>query len=321
MRGRRLLAGLTGLLLMTGIGAATFRPQGVAAQVSKGVKADFVLTPHAPPVIKHVTTVLVNNPALAYYPDGCRTSIDTDAFCDAYRIKLNRNMARGAHNAVVITLTWAGRQVPDLPLVVTAPGLGFLPDLDMYLYDKPDHYLGDDTEDDDTDKPGCQGCEGVGGVSIDFPERVAFTATQDEYDLVVQATKGAVTRYTLAAYMTDEVFDKPSELLDEITQVTGAAPEAIKQFSPPAAAPSHTLDVPGLDLVSPRPDADIAGIGLGVNEQFASEQVALGGVTRTTAATAAAPSGVSLTLTLGVVPLALAGAGAAAVRRRRRSLT
>ncbi|MEY2419755.1 MAG: hypothetical protein QOG90_2435, partial [Actinomycetota bacterium] len=167
-----------------------------------GVTPDIVLTPHAPPFTKQYTSVIAAGaPAVAFFPDACRNQPGYQELCDVYRIKLNRNHAKDAINFVVIQLDWTPVVVPAQDLVAINLVGHPVPDLNMYVYDAPNHSL-----------------EGIGGTSIEnVPERVGWVATQDEYDLVVQSAGGTGTSYKLSAFMTDEVFTKPFELVDPLT--------------------------------------------------------------------------------------------------------
>jgi hypothetical protein len=256
------------------------------------ITPDIVLTPHAKPFIKQYTSTVVANPALAFFPEGCRTDPTSEPFCDVYRIKLNRSKAKGAINYVVISLEWTSVETPDLQTPLLGLGFGPVPNMDMYVYDQPQHSL-----------------DGAGGTTLTMPERVGFVATQDEYDLVVQVFSGATTGYKITAFMTDELFDKPFELLDPITgnpiapavdPVTGAF-DGSKIDNPAAILPLAPIDV----------DDQIAGIGLGTTEQFdRAEAIRLGQeALRNVSLESDPPSGIILVLALVVVPAVLLGAG------------
>jgi hypothetical protein len=275
------------------------------AQLAAGsVTPDIVLAPHAPPFQKQYTSVIAAGaPAVAYFPDACRNQPGYQELCDVYRVKLNRNHAKDAVNFVVIQLDWDPVVVPPL----STPAVGLVsrpvPDLNMYVYDEPQHSL-----------------EGVGGAGLDtVPERAGFVATQDEYDLVVQSAGGTGTSYKLTAFMTDEKFTKPFELLDPVTgQPLVQQPDG---EITPVAPSDNSVIVPELALAPIDTDTDIAGIGLGTTEQFSASDLKLGGrALRNTAVTAEAPSGIVLVLMLLVVPLALLGAGVVVVRRRHSAI-
>src|SRR5205085_7796873 len=108
-----------------------------------------------------------------------------------------------ASNFVVVTLDWdVLAETPTIPVAVAGVGEVQIPHMVAFLYDSDAHVM-DRTQ--------------VGGQESVSPQRLAFTATQDEYDLVVQVSLGAVTNYKLSAFMTDQIFGKPFELLDPIT--------------------------------------------------------------------------------------------------------
>ncbi len=263
---------------------------------------DIVLKPHDKPYSREHSTLLATVPGFAFFPSGCRNNPESDLMCDVYRIKLHRNLAKDALNVVVVTLSWQGTEVPDPCLAVTCLGLGLLPDLDMYLYDQPQHSLEGNA---------------VGGVGFDLPERLGWTATQDEYDIVIQTKRGAATSYKLEAFLTDEIFGAPFELLDPVTGeplVPTPSDAVIDVFDG-----SATGDVPPLSLAPIGVDEQLAGIGLGTTERFdAADAIRLGrAVLRNTAATNEAPSPLILLVTLVAVPGALLGAGVAVLRRRR----
>lgn len=272
-------------------------------------KADIELSPREAPFLREYSSALVgaNDGVLvklnrAFAPEECRTDPSRDALCDVYRIKLNRTKAKDALNFVVLTLDWKPVVVPGLVVAVAGVPSAPLPDLDVFVYDSPDSHL-----------------EGIGGDSIDgVPERIGWTATQDEYDLVVQSAQGAGTGYKIGAYMTDELFDSPFELLDPITgQPLTQAPDGT--IVPIDSSGDGSPVVPPLALAPIGVDGDIAGIGLGTTERFdAAEAVRLGrAALRNTSATTRSPSSLILLLTLVVAPALLLGASVAVLRRRR----
>jgi hypothetical protein len=243
-------------------------------------------------------------PVVHWSPDDCRNNPAFDGICDVYRIKLNRNKTKDALNFVVIELSWQATALPDLALVAAGLGLGYFPDLDMFIWDRPDHAMAR---------------EAVGGQGDGYPERIGLRATQDEYDLVIQSGKGAVTGYTLSAFMTDEVFDKPFELLDPITgQPITKQPDGT--FAP-TPLPDGSGAVPGLDLAPIDVDDQIAGIGLGTTEQFDREEALRLGqqALRNVSVNSDPPSTAVLVLALAVLPLAVL-AGAVALMRRRHNV-
>jgi hypothetical protein len=318
-RAVRTLAAAAVFALVATCGVISFGPGGASAAVTKGVKPDFVLTPKAKPVSKSYTSVLVNDltvqakgngdlpdaiaDAFIPTPDDCRTPA-YDTVCDVYRIKLNRNLDKEALNVVIIEMDWTGVLLPDLVLVVAGLGIGYLPDIDMFLYANPKRYLPLDE---------------VGGRSVAIPERLGFTATQDEYDLVIRASTGVATQYRLTAYMSDELFGKPFEILDDVlTGPHDVAPVDSSAPTPLPAAPpanSQPLELAPIDV-----DSAIGGIGLGVREQFDPQALSLNSQTRSIAASAKPPSALALVVGMLAVPLLVATGVVAALRRRRNAM-
>ena len=269
------------------------------------VTPDIVLAPHK--TFTHsYDTVLVGQPALSVYPDGCRNQAEYDFVCDVYRIKLNRNLTKGALNFVVVTLYWDPvATIPGLPAVATATVERPVPDLNMYVYDAPQHAL-----------------PGVGGTHIDaVPERVGWTATQDEYDLVVQSSAGQGLQYKLTAFMSDELFDKPFELLDPLTgQQLIQQPDGSLVPAGPGDSPL-TPTIPQLSLAPIDDDAQISGIGLGATEQFDADALRLGAdALRNTSTVAKPPPDGLLWVSLVFVPGALLGIFLVLMRRRHQQV-
>ena len=266
------------------------------------VTPDIVLTPHKP--FSHsYDTVLVGQLAVNVFPDGCRNAPEYDYVCDVYRIKLNRNMAKGALNFVVVTLDWTPTAtVPGLDAVATATVERPVPDLNMYVYDAPQHSL-----------------TGIGGTHVDaVPERVGWTATQDEYDLVIQSSAGMGLQYKITAFLSDEIFDKPLELLDPITG------EMLIQQPDGSIVPAGPSDVPvvipPLSLAPIDDDAQISGIGLGTTQQFDEAQALKLGrdALRNTAVESKPPPDALLWLTLVFLPGAFVGGFLIVMRRRHK---
>lgn len=266
------------------------------------VTPDIVLSPHKP--FSHsYDTVLVGQPGLSVFPDGCRSQAEYDYVCDVYRIKLNRNPAKGALNFVVVTLDWTPTATaPGLDAVATATVERPVPDLNMYVYDAPQHSL-----------------TGIGGTHVDaVPERVGWTATQDEYDLVIQSSAGMGLQYKLTAFLTDEIFDKPFELVDPITGET-----LIQQPDgslAPATPTNVPVTIPPLALAPVDDDAQISGIGLGTTQQFDEAQALKLGreALRNTAVTTKPPSDALLWLSLVFLPGGLVGGFVLLMRRRHK---
>lgn len=270
------------------------------------VTPDIVLAPHAAPYIHTYQSVLAGVPAVVPYPDACRNQPPYQQICDVYRIKLNRNHAKDATNFVVVTLDWNPVTVP----AIDTPAIGLVsrpvPDLNMYVYDAPQHSL-----------------DGVGGTSIqNVPERVGWVATQDEYDLVVESAGGVATGYTLNAFMTDEIFGKPFEAIDPTTGKT-LVQQPDGSLVPVTAPPSNepAVSLPQIALAPIGADSQISNIGLGTTQQFNGNPLAFSASPlRATAATAKPPSGLALVLFLIVVPLGALGAAIVVVRRRHTAI-
>ncbi len=261
---------------------------------------DFYLSPDAKPFVKEYTSALVMTP-LIVSPGDCRTAPEYDVQCDVYRFKVNRSKEKGAVNYVVLSLEWDAVTVPALSTPAIGTVSQFLPNMDFYVFDTDDHHLPTTG----------------GGTSLRLPERMGFVATQDEYDLVIQVFEGASTGYKLTAFMTDELFDKPFELLDPVTGAPvapGVDPDT-GFFNPWKAGDS---EMPPLGLAPIDVDSQIAGIGLGATEQFDSQEaIRLGGqALRNTSTTHEPPSTLILLLALVLAPAVLLGGGVAVVRRR-----
>lgn len=275
-----------------------------ASAPTPGVPADFVLTPHAKPLAKSVSTTLVVPTITGQAPDSCRNDPTEDTSCDVFRIKLNRNRAKDAVNFVVIELDWNAVVTPDLSTPAAGLGGEQQPNLDMYVWDTATHIL-----------------DGTGGNLFNMPERAGFVATQDEYDLTVQTKRGLATSYKLSMFMTDEIFSKPFELTDPVTgRPIGTAPVDDPSAFPVAPlAPSGGL--PQIALAPIGTDSQISNIGLGTTQQFDANALQLGrGAIRNTAATAKAPAGWVLVLALLFFPLVLIAGAVTALRRRHRVL-
>lgn len=262
-----------------------------------GITADFVLSPHDPPEIREYQKPLAVPTIAGQPPDSCRNDPTQDLVCDAYRIKLNRNTAKGAVNFVVITLDWDPVETPDLDLVALGLGGEQVPNLDMYIFDTASHAL-----------------EGTGGNLFLLPERAGFVATQDEYDLTVQSKRGAGSSYTLSMFMTDEIFDKPFELLDPITGQPISEPIADDKGG--FVSPVDGTVVPPLALAPVDPDEQIAGIGLGTTEQFEDALQIGRAALRPTSANSEPPSAWVLVMAMGIIPLLLLTSGVVLLRRR-----
>ena len=276
--------------------------------------ADINLRADQPPIVKQVASPMAGFTGQpGFYalvkqnPDDCRENPALDALCDVYRIKLDRNRDPEATNFVVFSIDWASTSTPTV--VAAVAGLSGVqnPNLDLFVWDSADHAM-ERTQ--------------VGGEGDTAPERVAFTASQDEYDIVVQIANGANTNYTLTAWMSDEVFSKPFELLDPITgePVTSPIPDGSGGFISPVSGEvvAPALGLAPLDIGV---DDQIAGIGLGATEQFDAEQaLQLGENLRRTSAASKPPSSLVLWLALVVMPFAMFAAGVVIMRRRHSEL-
>jgi hypothetical protein len=277
---------------------------------TNGPTPDIILTPKEPPFSKTYSTAMtgatgspVFYPLVHYPPESCRSDPSFDGLCDVYRLKLNRNKTKGALNFVVITLEWDATTLPDLALVAAGLGLGSSPGLVMFLWDTPDHAMD-------------RGA--VGGQDDALPQRLGFTATQDEYDLVVQVSKGAVSSYKISAILSDEVFTKPYEILDPATG------QPLVQNPDGSLTPTEPVDsaapVPSLAIAPIDTDTQIAGIGLGTTEQFDPTDLISRGAIRATATTGTPPSGLVLFLALVLLPLLIVAAAVYTMRRRHADL-
>jgi hypothetical protein len=276
------------------------------------VTPDIILNPNQKPFVQTYTSALAGEngepalyPVVHQKPDDCRNNPAYTGLCDVYRVKLNRNRAKGALNFVVIELDWNATTLPDLALVAAGLGLGSVPDLDIFVWDAPDHEVGRDA---------------VGGQGQSIPERAGFTATQDEYDIVIQSDVGPSSSYKLTAYMTDELFNKPFEILDPVTGLPVGTTPADDGNAFAGIIPDGSGTVPPLALAPIDSDSQIAGIGLGTTEQFGSDLQLGGQALRATATTATPPSGLVLVLALLLLPLAVLGGGVFALRRRHSDL-
>ncbi len=286
---------------------------GASAAVTPGVKPDIVLSPENRTFNEDYSTLLINDatpqadPAVVPTPDQCRDLPPLTFVCDVYRIKIVRDKTPGAANFMQLTVTW-DPQAHTPAGVFVAFGLSDsdVPDIDLFLYQDADTYI-DYHE--------------VGGRGAVIPERMAWEATQDEYDLVVRAGTGVATEYSINVRMSNELFDKPFEFLDEVT--SGASPNAEPNAGPtpsnggsPAGGgfelPSSSFALAPLD-----DDAQIAGIGLGTTEQYDTAVLGLGNKTRQVAATSEPPSTLVLVLAMVLLPLASAFFLAFILRRRR----
>jgi hypothetical protein len=306
----RVLRALTfvGLVaLVAACAAVVVAAPNASANVTPGVVPDIVLSPASRTFTKHYDTLLVNDaspqadPSVVPTPDQCRDLAAYDTVCDVYRIKIVRDVSKGAQNFVVLNVDWRSQaHTPALALAVAGLSDSDVPDIDLFLYKDADTYI--DYAD-------------VGGRGAVVPERIVWQATQDEYDLVVRAGTGVATEYRITAQLSNEVFTKPFELLDQ-PDFLAAPPPDLSSNEPVAALPSPAIGAP-LALAPIDSDPQISGIGLGTDEQFGAEGINLGNKTRAVAAQSEPPSTLALILAMVLFPLA-AACGAFFVLRRRR---
>jgi hypothetical protein len=279
-----------------------------AATVTPGVKPDIVLTPANRTFNKQYDSLLVNDltpqadASVVPTADQCRDLPPLDLLCDVYRIKIVRDRTPGAANFVQILVSWERiASTPALPLAAAGLGESDLPDLDLFLYKDADTYI-DYAE--------------VGGRGSIIPERLAFEATQDEYDLVVRAGTGATTGYAIKATMSNELFDKPFELIEDETSAPSAQPPAADRSGAGVGTDAGTAISAPLALAPLDSDQQIAGIGLGTTEQFDAAADLGRNAIRNAAATTKAPSALILWLTLVIFPAALVASMVLVLRRR-----
>jgi hypothetical protein len=282
-----------------------------------------------------------------------------------FRIKFKRDPSPDALNFAYFTLDYKPPAVlPDLSLVATGLKSIAVGQLNVQIFDKEDHYLGQnypgqsdisfvlrllgqtpvgstiapvvnppaeqiDTllfgggDGDPNDTP--PGGTGPGEI----PARGGWKVTQDVYDVKVYLSSlvpGFNTKYTLTLNFSNEKFAKPNELLDPNSTAEPTdgftAPDGSSSSSPfggGGAGGGLASPLAGLPDANLAPDSDIAGIGLGVNEQFDAPPAAALGSARNVGATAKAPSGLALAIGLGVLPLGAGLAGIVVMRRRRDS--
>jgi len=300
------VGGFSALALACGAVVVIAEP-GASANVTPGVAPDIVLSPTSRTFTKHYDSLLINDPtpqadpSVVPTPDECRDIAALDTTCDVYRIKIVRDLSKGAQNFVVINVDWKSQaHTPALALAVAGLSDSDVPDIDLFLYKNADVY--EDSAD-------------VGGRGAIVPERLVFQATQDEYDLIVRAGTGVATEYRITAQLSNEVFTKPFELLDQPDVATTPPPD-LSGGEPTALLPTPSGDV-ALPLAPVDSDPQISQIGLGTNEQFSAEGLNLGNKTRAVAVSSEPPSTLVLILAMVLFPAA-AASGALVVLRRRR---
>lgn len=343
---RRAITGVSVVLLvavaLVAFVAPTSHPAGADEPLDKSIKPDVVLS--AGQTWNKVSKdLIVGDEVYSHSPAECRTP-PYDLVCDSYRIKLNRNLGPDALNFVFFTLEFEPIFVtPDAAVI--AAGLARIPvgDYDVYVYDKEDHYLGQNYpglgqvndalgtvsrvpvvgkptadflgtlllgDEDPTDYP-------PGGRGVGVPERGGFTANQDVYDVVIAAKKGVQKGYTLRLGFSDEEFATPFELLDPEVSDGGFGSDITDVSDVPEVTAGSDAALPEANVA---PDNDIAGVGLGAAGRFdAPPSISVSGA-RSVAATPKAPSAVVLILAMVVLPVAGLGSAFVVLRRRRQAL-
>jgi hypothetical protein len=308
---RGALATCCALAFLGALGLVAVGGTASAEPLVANVKPDATMSPGQTVVFKNTTPHY--GAEVLYPPHACRgdaRTVDDNAaplICIAYRIVLNLDPSPKAQNTVIFEAVFNQTQVQSLPVV--AAGLNPPPagGVNVYVWDKEDHYLGQDSATDPKD-------EDPGGASFNDPELGSFTAKQRMYDITVQAEAGPTSGFDLHVTFSNEIFTRPLEILDQFgnPKAPDAPPDKVLA---PVEAPA-VFTAPALQPAAVAPDSDIAGIGLGVNEQFDPAQFALPPATRTVSATEP-PS--TLVLVVGMVGFPfVAGLAALLVMRRRR---
>ena len=343
----RALTLIAGAALVAGALLPLSVSQSVGAEpLAPGIEPDFVLSPGESKSIVS-TNVNVGDPALLHPPADCR-SAEFGNVCDVYRIKLNRDVSPDATNVVFFTVEFEPLfRTPGLPVAVA--GLASVPigDLEVYVFDEADHYLGENYPGGGGDvgfvldtlaqtpagaaepplrdlllgsDPGDVEDVPPGGTGFDIPIRGGFTAKKDTYDLVVGAGAGANLGYTLHVRLSNEKFGTPFEDLGAPLTAIDGPPSGGFESPPLAPNSGGATTVEGLPTLDIAPDSAIAGIGSGLTEQFNAPLLTAIGRTRAVNANAKPPSSLALLIGLVALPLAGAGAGFALMRRRRAAL-
>lgn len=310
MRLRQVVLGISVSVLATVTLVAVGPSPQAGANPTPGIKPDITLSPGGDPqYIEYKSTLVGMNRNET--PDSCRTHPVFNHTCDALRLKLNLDPTPGADNFVILELSWAHVQLPNAAVVVTAVKGGVTPDLDLVVYKTPTSSLSSLMS---------------GGQINDSPERVAFPATQSEYDLVIKCDTGMVQSYGIRAYMADTA-GAPFELLDDVferTEDTTAPSEFQEDFVPPAESidfGSAVSELAPLPAATVLPDRQFAGTGFRITENFGNSTIDFGrSRTRDVVAVGKPPSGITLVVALLLVPVALAAAGTLWLRRRRQAL-
>ncbi|MEY2419751.1 MAG: hypothetical protein QOG90_2431 [Actinomycetota bacterium] len=300
-----------GALALVGVGGGSASAEPLVANV----KPDATLSPGQTVVFKNTTPHY--GAEVLYPPHSCRgdaRTVDDNAaplICTAYRIVLNLDPNPKAQNTVIFEAIFNQTQLQSLPLVATGLNPPPLGGVNVYVYDQEDHYLGENSTTDPKD-------EKPGGASFNDPELGSFTAKQRIYDITVQAEAGPTTGFDLHVTFSNEIFTKPLEVLDQYGNPK--APDAPPDVVLPQPVDNPTVFAPPtLQPASVAPDSDIAGIGLGVNEQFDPGQFALPPATRSISTTEP-PSTLALVAGMVAFPFVVGLAAVLVMRRRRQAL-
>ncbi len=305
------------------------------------------------------TDLQVEDPVLTASPTGCREVPDSatcDVYRIKFKRDPNPDALNFAYFTLDYKPV---ATVPDLALVAAGLKSLAVGQLNVRIFDQEDHYLGQNypgqsdisyvlrlleqtplapvmpivrppAEEIDTLVYG--GGDGDpndtppgGGGPGEIPARGGWLVKQDVYDVKVYLSSlipGINTEYTLRINFTNSKYDKPFELLDPLKNAEPTDGFTAPDFSGgvyPSEGQgqgSSSNDLSSLDLT---PDADIAGIGLGVNEQFTGPPAAALGQSRRLSATAKAPSALAVVAGLVGLPGLFGLVGVLVVRRRRRS--
>lgn len=310
MRFRQVLAGIAVAAVSTAGVVGLGPTSGAGANPTPGIPPDFVLEPNGPMITREIKSNTIGAPRNEN-PESCRNHPVFNNICDVYRLRLNLSTKPGAQNFVVIFLEFAATRRPEFQIPLLNTPDTNVPELDLVVYRSPFLAL-----------PAAL----VGGQDLNIPERVAFIATQPEYDLVVKNDQGVSNGYTLRMFMTDEIFESRFELLEEVQKRidnppapttppadTPAPPENVVFDKPNSLPPLRPIDDLGLDT-------RINGIGLPRANFDAGVPSLFGPRTQRVLSVADEPSGLSLVLALLVLPLAAAAGGTVWLRRRRQAL-
>ncbi|MDP1794237.1 MAG: hypothetical protein Q8K63_08890 [Acidimicrobiales bacterium] len=331
---RRLLLVASISLGLVGAGALVFVggpnvAQAAEVPLNPQVKPDAVLNAGQTVTFKHETPLI--GALLFYSPAECRgESVNLAApdtataplVCKSYRIAINIDPNPKANNVVLLSAEFDQVQAPSLALVAAGLNPPPLNGVNVYVWDYEDHYLGQNAA---VAGPGDPEDVPPGSASFASPERGGFKVKQRVYDITVNGETGVNTAFTLRVTYSNEVFKSPEELLDNPNAFPGetndSAPPPVGFFGgapEPSGQDTASFDMPQATLT---PDADLAGVGLGVTESFDPAQgLALGGSTRSVSASAKAPSGFVLVLAMLLLPAVLASAAVVVTRRRQRAL-